>query len=174
MPGMSDQLRTAVGTERRGHPVPRLLRAEDVYAPRHFLADTAPPPICEWAWHLYPPVFIDREQPDLSRRGELDEDAVTIARIEEGRWIADCPFCPSAQIVSPADQRYLCAGSDGCANADIRGAYARVVFPREAKRDAIEEALLARPDRANRNWRPGETVAVLHAENAQHGVGGGH
>ena len=158
--------------ERRRHPAPRLLGAEDVYAPRHFLADTAPPPICEWAWHLYPPVFIDREQPDLSRRGEFDEDAVTIARIEEGRWIADCPFCPSAQVVSPADQGYLCAGADGCANAPIRGAFARVLFPAPAVRDEIEAMLLERPP-ANRNWLPHESAADLRAENARHGVGGG-
>ncbi len=134
----------------------RLWRAEDVYTPNGELA-----PMAEWAYHQYPPVFVDRAQPDRSKRGQLS-DATIKAYVNHGRWVADCPFCPSAQVVSPADPRFLCAGSDGCANSKVQGSFAQVVFP--ADLELIEQALLLRPDRKNRNWTT-ESVAVLLEEN---------
>jgi hypothetical protein len=149
-------------------PGPRLLRAEDVYHARHFVTRTSRLALAEWAFQKYPPVFVDRAQPDLSRRGELVRATVVRAEVNHGRWIARCPFCPSAQIVSPEDPRFLCAGSDGCANALVRGAFVAVEFP--ARRAEVETALLARPDRTTRNWRPGEAVADLIEENAANGL----
>ena len=35
---------------------------------------------------------------------------------------------------------------------------------------AIEAVLLQRPDPQTRNWRPGEAMGVLRAENEAHGV----
>lgn len=157
---------TAELIARRAQPGLRLLRAEDVYAHRHLIESRVP--VCEWAWRLHPPQFIDRLIPDLSCRGQLHPDAATVARVEGGRWIADCPFCPSAQVVSPADPRFLCAGLDGCANGEIRGAFARVVFPAEPVREQIECVLCERPDRGTRNWLPGGKVGDLAAENAAH------
>ena len=102
---------TAAILAQRAQPGPRIRRAEDEYAHRHLIDSKVP--ICEWAWRLYPPQFIDRVVPDLSRRGTLDATVTTTARVELGRWIADCAFCPSAQVVSPLDPRFLCAGLDG-------------------------------------------------------------
>jgi hypothetical protein len=47
--------------------------------------------------------------------------------------------------------------------------YERLELP--AKADEIERLLVARPDLQTRNWRQGETVADLHAENRAHGIG---
>lgn len=146
-------------------PAPRLLDGADEYANRMLIAQAIP--IAEWAWTLHPPMFVDRPTPDLSRRGRVDREASTVARVEGGKWIADCPFCPSAQVVSPLDPRFLCAGSDGCANGKVGGAFAKVVFPRANTREAIERVLLERPVRETRNWL-GESVPELVAENAAH------
>lgn len=158
---LRDQLTAA-----RANPGRRLLRAEDEYAHRALIEEGAP--ICEWAFRLHPPVFADRPAPELTRRGTTDKTATTVARVEGGKWIADCPFCPSAQVVSPLDPRFLCAGADGCANRPTKGAFATVVFPAEELRAQIEAVLLERPHRENRNWLVGETVQQLLDENAAH------
>lgn len=86
-----------------------------------------------------------------------------VAYVNRGRWVADCPFgrCGSAQVVSPADPRYFCPT---CLNANS-GAFAPVVFPPAKKLAAIELALSKRPDPANRNWWPHESVRQLRDEN---------
>lgn len=157
---------TAALLARRAQPRQRLLCAEDEYAHRALIEQAVP--IAEWAWRLHPPVFVDRPVPDLSRRGTVDKDTVTCARVEGGKWIADCPFCPSAQVVTPLDPRFLCAGADGCANGQIRGAFATVVFPDDTVRADIERVLLARPDRELRAWYVTETSADLEAQNDAH------
>lgn len=148
----------------RADPQPRLLRADDAYA--HPQLIDAGVPVADWAVYLYPPQFIDRPVPDVSRRGQEDERFLTVARAEQGFWIADCPFCPSAQKVSPLDPRFLCGGVGGCLNGRARGAYAPVVFPDDI--DRVEELLLERPNRENRNWLPHETPADLQDENDAH------
>ena len=157
---------TAELLARRAQPAPRLLCAEDEYAHRDLVTQAVP--IAEWAFRLHPPVFVDRPAPDLSRRGKVDAKAKTQARVEGGKWIADCPFCPSAQVVSPLDPRFLCAGADGCANGQVGGAFATVAFPRAEMCAEIEAVLLARPDRNVRAWYPHETVADLEAQNDEH------
>jgi hypothetical protein len=37
-------------------------------------------------------------------------------------------------------------------------------------KNEIDEVLKLRPNTANRNWMPGETVEMLHLENVLHGV----
>jgi hypothetical protein len=147
------------------------VRAEDVYAPRRIRAGTASVPVAEWAWHKYPPVFDGRDAPDLSRRGTLDESYSITAEVNQGRWVARCPFCPSAQVATPADPRFLCAGADGCANGAVGGAFVPVVFPDDTERTDIVGALVVRP-RENRNWRAPETAADLIEENEAHGLDG--
>ena len=154
---------TAALLARRAQPGLRLLRAEDAYAHIHLIESKVP--ICEWALRLHPPEFVDRLIPDLSRRHSLDKSVTTLARVEGGAWIAECPFCPSAQRVTPLDPRFICAGLDGCLNGAVRGAYVEVVFPGEATRDQIEVVLLERLHRSNRNWLPHETVADLVRQN---------
>ncbi len=142
---------------------PRLLRAEDVYRPRVGRSRA------EWAFQQYPPVFdVDRERPDLAKRGELARAVSVKAEVNHGRWVARCPFCTSAQVVTPADARFLCAGADGCANGPVRGAFVPIVFP--SAQEQIEAALLARPNRETRNWTARETVDDLIEENAAHGL----
>ena len=87
------------------------------------------------------------------------------AYISEGRWVADCPAgCGGALMVTPNDRWYFCVN---CGSG-----WHRVLFP-TAKR-AIETILLKRPLEGGipktRNWRVGESVAQLRAENLAHGV----
>ena len=80
-----------------------------------------------------------------------------LARVNYGRWIADCPDCAGAELVEPG-KLFSCRSC----GAEPR----RVVFPDE--RGEIEELLLARPMAENRNWEPGETLADLRRENEEY------
>jgi hypothetical protein len=92
----------------------------------------------------------------------------TAAYVNHGRWVVDCPFCPSASFASPSDPRFFCAA---CRNGFVGGDLVHVDFPDEI--DAIEAALLARPNEVNRNWTPAETLDDLHAQNADNLLDGG-
>lgn len=92
-------------------------------------------------------------------------DAVAVF-INEGRWIAECPDCHGAQLAAREDPRFLC---NCCGNVAIAGLWRPVVWPRDV--DGIEDALASRDER-NAHWLPGETVAHLKRENADHGLGG--
>lgn len=84
-----------------------------------------------------------------------------IARVEHGRWIADCPLCDAgAELVNTAISTIFCCE---CRNTQVAHALVPVTMP--ADREQIEQLLLARPDERNRNWRPGETIEQLAAEN---------
>lgn len=91
------------------------------------------------------------------------------ARLEanHGRWVAHCPFCPSAQVASEGDRRLLCIA---CDNAPVGGAWVRVAWPSEPERRAIEDALGRRADPRNRNWTPEESAEDLRRENRERGV----
>jgi ribosomal protein L37AE/L43A len=78
----------------------------------------------------------------------------------QGRWIVECPDCRGAQLASVADPRFMC---NCCGNVQIGGVYRPVVWPKA--REQVEGLLADRP-RENQNWRPGETVKQLRAENA--------
>jgi len=109
--------------------------------------------------------------------------AAVRARIDQGRWIADCE-CGGASFVDPDFQSFMCFS---CGNRENGGRARPVEFP--ADRAAIEAVILARPvndmagltdtDRAGmarpmiivdgkgglaRNWLPGETVADLREQ----------
>jgi hypothetical protein len=79
------------------------------------------------------------------------------AVINHGRWIVECS-CRSARNVYP--ERLWWCPACGAGAVDV-------VWPDDAH--AICAALASRP-LVNRNWRPGETVVDLLAENAAHGV----
>ncbi len=112
----------------------------------------------------------------LAWNGKISKKPVP-ARIDFGRWIADCPDCGGACYVDPADpSSFFCMG---CGNASVGGAMRLVEFP--ADRELIELEVLRRPvaeparmgpvDTAlnskpmvpglSRSWRPGETVQDL-------------
>lgn len=97
---------------------------------------------------------------------QVSDAAPLAARIYQGWWIVDCP-CRGADFVWLATPLVWCGS---CGNAQLGGLWRRVVLPDETERRAIEAALLARPLHASRNWIPGETVADLLAENAEHGL----
>ena len=95
------------------------------------------------------------------------------ARINHGRWIADCPGCNSALVIDLSEPVFMCVE---CGNAGNGGKWFQVTVPRN--RAAIEAELLKRPmngrnpaEAVNRNWEPGETVATLRQENIDHGIG---
>jgi len=95
------------------------------------------------------------------------------ARINHGRWIADCPFCPGAELVDPDTPEFMCWS---CANAKNGGRFVRVDVPNAHQRDEIEGLLDGRPQE-NQNWDPRtEDAAFLRAENLVYGrprAGGG-
>ena len=89
------------------------------------------------------------------------------ARIDAGRWIVECPDCHDAQFIWPAEPApiFMCVT---CFNVAVGGDWRLVAVP--PNRAALERLLLFRPLPHNRNWRAGETVDTLRAENIAHGV----
>ncbi|MCU4184032.1 hypothetical protein K6U06_06645 [Acidiferrimicrobium sp. IK] len=88
------------------------------------------------------------------------------AYVNHGRWMVDCPHgCGSAQYASHADRRMFCVE---CSSGGT-GLWITVSWPSPADVAAIEAALSCRLV-PNRNWRPGETVEQLHAQNAFNGA----
>lgn len=101
------------------------------------------------------------------------------ARVNHGRWIADCPrdYCANAIALDPGQGVFQCAGTGGCQML------AEIEWPPDA--DEIWEVLSVRPVPATRNWYPaghtealrvglphGQTPEQLRAETAEHqGVG---
>ena len=88
------------------------------------------------------------------------------ARVNHGRWIVDCPACPSAQIVQPGDTSFVCLSLDPLCPA--YGEVVEIAWPPVWR--AIEAILAHRPNKVNRNWYPWETLADLRAENLAHGL----
>lgn len=82
------------------------------------------------------------------------------ARHNWGRWVADCPTCPSALTVPP--------GTTGARCHDCGEVIGPILWP--ADPDGIEVILAMRPDPNTRNWEPGETLDDLLADNAIHGL----
>ncbi len=97
------------------------------------------------------------------------------ARVNHGRWIADCPrpYCPNAMRLDPGQGSFHCAGEGGCQ------LLATVEWP--ADPDAIWAALAVRPVPSTRNWYPaghdeavklglphGQTPADLRDETRQY------
>jgi hypothetical protein len=91
-------------------------------------------------------------------------EAVT-AYVNEGRWVVGCPDCHGAQLGAREDHRFMC---NCCANYAIGGLWRPVVWPKQVA--AIDAALASRRAE-NAHWLPGETVAQLKRENADHGIG---
>lgn len=81
------------------------------------------------------------------------------ARANWGRWVVDCPRCPSAIKVR------TWTGGTTCWEC---GTQSEVVWP-DAAEDIIR-LLMFRPNPATRNWEPGETLHDLLAENVAHGI----
>lgn len=83
------------------------------------------------------------------------------ARAYNSMWIVDCAYCPSAQQLQRFQPGFECGYCYGVGD---------VIWPAEEMVHSIERLLLMRPLPLNRNWNPGETIADLMRENAEHGV----
>lgn len=111
-------------------------------------------------------------KPDEQAPGNI----TTEARINHGRWLAECPQGDGgALVVSQEAPIFMCPS---CWNAEHGGRWIRVKFPAPKEKAQIEAALLQRPRTgrgaegiAHRNWEPGESVAALRRENRAHGIG---
>jgi len=95
------------------------------------------------------------------------------ARINHGRWLVDCTGCKSALVVDLGEPVFMCVE---CGNSHNAGKWLKIILPKNRK--AIEGELLKRPwngrnpaEAVNRNWEPGETLAMLKQENIDHGIG---
>lgn len=80
-------------------------RAEDFYTP--------PPGKPLDAWDLVPPAerviaYMEHLEQRTWPRPGPDIVGQLIARIDAGRWVAQCPTCASAQVVTPTDPRMWC------------------------------------------------------------------
>jgi hypothetical protein len=81
------------------------------------------------------------------------------ARLELGRWLAECGCCPSAQFVDPADPRFFCVD---CGNGGTNSWWT-VVWPDEQERVAVERAALQLPV-DDRNWvHPDDLTTMARA-----------
>ena len=85
-----------------------------------------------------------------------DNSTITYAEINHGRWLINCE-CHGAAVTCRTAKIACCF--------DCGRVHLVVKFPRNAAK--IESILLARP-MANRNWKKGETVKFLMAENVEH------
>lgn len=90
----------------------------------------------------------------------------TNAMVFGGTWVAGCPTCKTiVQATSPQDTRFFCIV---CLNAQFGNKWLAVYWPDDYK--SIEEPLLLRPNPANRNWLPNETIEELWMENLSHSL----
>lgn len=96
---------------------------------------------------------------DWRARGELH------AYVNHSNWVVDCVFCRDALVAEPGEP-FFCPN---CCMVSNNGLAMAVIFP--DNRAEIERVLLMRPDPEKRNWKLGETVEQLVAENIEHGIG---
>lgn len=100
-----------------------------------------------------------------------------VARVDYGRWVAECPFCGGSCMVDPDDPFFFCLHCSGNGSGEA----GPVTFP--VKRDEVEtavlewpvivsgrhaskaeEALHAIPAILPRNWKPGQTTDDLRKQ----------
>lgn len=94
---------------------------------------------------------------------DLAVAGVTYAEAYCGEWIARCgrPWCANALLIARGQDGFRCTGGHAC------GWAGSIVWPPDP--DAVEAILTLRPVPTTRNWLPGETLAQLLVENAEHG-----
>lgn len=128
-------------------PAPRTLRAEDFYTP--------PPSRPADAWQLVPPAervvrwYEEQAQRRLPRPTGTILGVRVYPQINHGRWVADCPECSSAQIVTPADPRFFCV--------ECLSGWFRLTFPSDVP--AAEQAVKDLPLRERNWWHPDDDRA---------------
>lgn len=70
------------------------------------------------------------------------------ARIDAGRWVADCPYCAGSEVVSKTTRIFFCLS---CGMADDNGRWRSVVFPGDIA--AVEATVAGLPPKL-RHWTP--------------------
>jgi hypothetical protein len=85
-------------------------------------------------------------------------DVEALAQVNDHRWIVRCPFCNGAQLAHRTDRRFFCVD---CLSAPAGGRWVKVTWP--ANTASIDAILSQRP--AAGQWKPGEPVVALVAEN---------
>jgi hypothetical protein len=126
---------------------PPIIRARDFYQP--------PPTLPAHAWDLLPPAeraiswYEHKAQRRLPRPQGVDLAHPLYARIDAGRWIAECP-CRSAQVVSPDDPRMFCVEC-------LTPTWYRLIFPKDV--DAAEQAVADKAPRDQFWWHPDDDQA---------------
>jgi hypothetical protein len=73
--------------------------------------------------------------------GETMKKYSVHARIDAGRWLADCPICSRSNYVDPNEPIFYCFG---CGNQGS-GMFVPVIFPPQKEREQIEKLLISRP-----------------------------
>lgn len=73
-------------------------------------------------------------------------EPVLNARMEQGRWLIDCPYCKGASFLFISDLRFMCPD---CFNIFYDGAWLPVAIPDNF--DEVEAEALAKPI-SERNW----------------------
>ncbi len=86
------------------------------------------------------------------------------ARANWGRWVVDCPRCPSARWFTPGMPEFTCLDC---------GMQAEVIWPPPDMVSGVERLLMMRPNVATRNWLHGESLHDLLQENLDHGLASG-
>lgn len=99
---------------------------------------------------------------------EMAEIAPVLAYINHGRWVADCPFCPGAELIFQDDPTFLCLS---CFNQEANFKSLSIAFPLNTNK--IEAILEGRPIIGGRNWEPPKTLNALIEENKL-GIEGWH
>jgi hypothetical protein len=99
--------------------------------------------------------------------GKVTDRKPVKARIDFGRWIADCE-CGGAEYVDPNEPIFYCLS---CGNEQTHGDARKVLFPdnlKEIEAAVLERAVLGSDplkarlvDGISRSWNPGESVSDL-------------
>ncbi|MEU0716845.1 hypothetical protein ABZ498_06640 [Streptomyces lavendulocolor] len=116
-------------------------RAQDFYTP--------PPQLPADCWNTLPPAerviaYIEQVQQRRLPRPEAElPGPPLIARVDAGRWVAQCPQCASAQVVTPDDPRMWCVECQPDGWATVR-------FPEDPA--SVETEVAALPSRERFWW----------------------
>ena len=88
-----------------------------------------------------------------------ESTAPLIAYVNQGRYVADC-VCGDGVLLDPDWSLGVCLG---CYTVHLA-----ITWPSDLRQ--IADALGVRPALRFQNWRPGESVSLLRAENVAHGI----
>lgn len=90
--------------------------------------------------------------------GTVDQQHPVVAWVYRGYWVVTCEC--RGQVYYEPGEPFFCPD---CLNVLTAGTPRAVLMPEN--RAEAERLLCERPNMENRNWEPGESVAVLETEN---------